>query len=144
MSQVKGQAVGHLKINLLLMLTQILNNNHIGFLTVLKNLKSNYHNFVLPEEAFLIKGNKVGIWKQNIWIPNFLKFGFQMVWYSNGCFCIMSYVLDWPLECQTSTYEKNGFHLSGIQMVRLWPVVKWHLNTRPFGIQPLSTIWIPN
>ena len=61
MSQVKGQAVGHLKINLLLMLTQILNNNHIGFLTVFRNLKSNYHNFVLPEKPFLIKGNTVGI-----------------------------------------------------------------------------------
>ena len=30
---------------------------------------------------------------RNIWIPSFLKFGFQMVG-----LCTMSYVLDWPLE----------------------------------------------
>ena len=29
----------------------------------------------------------------NIWIPTFLKFGFQIVWYSNGWFMSMSYVL---------------------------------------------------
>ena len=40
---------------------------------------------------------------KNIWIRNFLKFGFQMVWYSNGQSWVMSYLLDQPFKYQTST-----------------------------------------
>ena len=47
--------------------------------------------------------NTVGIWIPNIWILNYLKFGLQMVWYSNGWSKAMSYVLDQPFEDQTST-----------------------------------------
>ena len=39
----------------------------------------------------------------NIWIPNFLKFGFQMVRYANGWSKAISYVLDRPFKYRTST-----------------------------------------
>ena len=65
----------------------------------------------------------------NIWIPNFLKFGFQMVRYSNGQSMGFSYVLDRPFKYQTNT--KGNKMASSIQMVGL-SVFKWHLKTRPF------------
>ena len=39
----------------------------------------------------------------NIGIPTFLKFKFQKVWYSNGQFMSMSYLLDQPFEYWTCT-----------------------------------------
>ena len=56
----------------------------------------------------------------NIWIPNFLKFRFQMVWYSYGRF--MFYV-----KCTRPTIrildqnirKQDGVHVSGIQIVGL-------------------------
>ena len=39
----------------------------------------------------------------NIWVPNFLKFRFQMVRYSNVSIWAMSYVLYWPFKYRTST-----------------------------------------
>ena len=49
-------------------------------------------------------GSEYPLNTRNIWKPNFLKFGFQMVWYSNIQLCAMSYVLDRPFN---STYENK-------------------------------------
>ena len=56
----------------------------------------------------------------NIWIPNFLTFGFQMVWYSNGWF--MYYVQCTRLTIQIPNQyirKQDGVHLSDFQMVWL-------------------------
>ena len=73
----------------------------------------------------------------NIWIPNFLKFGFQMVGYSNGR--SMGNVL-----CTRPTIQIPDqwirSKMASICPVFKWlgcPVFKWHSKTRPFGIQPL-------
>ena len=53
--------------------------------------------------------SEVGIWIKDIGIPekfeyqNFLKFGFQMVRYSNGRSKVVSYVLDQPFEYRPIT-----------------------------------------
>ena len=63
-----------------------------------------------------------------------------MAGYSNGQF--MCYVLDWPFKYWTSRKENK--------MAYIFPVFKWHWNTRPFGIQPffdhLNTklVWYPD
>ena len=36
----------------------------------------------------------------NFWIPNFLKFRFQMIWYSNGGWMCLSFVLDQNLHIE--------------------------------------------
>ena len=46
--------------------------------------------------------NTVGIWIPTIWIPNFLKFGFQTV-----SSCALFFVLDQPFKYQTSKYENK-------------------------------------
>ena len=55
----------------------------------------------------------------NIWIPNFLKFRFQMV----SLCAIMSFVRDRPFKYQTSICirKQDGVHLSG-QMVGLYGI----------------------
>ena len=62
----------------------------------------------------------------NIWISNLLKFGFQMVWYSNGCSKALSYVLDNFYGTRLTIWipdqyirKQDGIHLTGIQMVGL-------------------------
>ena len=78
----------------------------------------------------------LGIWIPAIWILNFLKFGFQMVWYSNCrfvCFVLCTRLTIW-IPDQYSTWENK---MASICLVFKWsgcPVYKWHLNTRPFGI----------
>ena len=87
-----------------------------------------------------------------ILIPNFLKFEFQMVWYSNGQ--SMGYVL-----CTSRTIrildqnkrKQDGVHLSGIQMVGLSGIQMafenqtiWHLTSfRPFEYQTSSVFRSP-
>ena len=51
--------------------------------------------------------NTVGIWIPTIWIQNFLKFGFQMVRYSNGRSKAKSYVPDQPFKFGTNTTMKK-------------------------------------
>ena len=55
----------------------------------------------------------------NIWIPKFLKLGFQMVLFSNGR--SMCYPMYWPTIQIPDQYiqKHDGVHLSIIQMVRL-------------------------
>ena len=55
----------------------------------------------------------------NIWIPNFLKFGFQKVRYSNGpssCVLCSRRTIQIPDQC---IRKQDGVHLSSIQMVAL-------------------------
>ena len=63
----------------------------------------------------MLISNTVVILIPTIWIPNFLKFGFQIVWYSNGR--SLGYVLWMSPPC----------HFYSIP----------HSETRPFSIQPL-------
>ena len=91
-------------------------------------------------KTFIQKLNTLGILIHlntgNIWIPNFLKFKFQMVPYSNGQF--MCYVLCTRLTIiwipDQYVRKQDGIHLSDIQMVGL------------LGIQmafEFQTIWHP-
>ena len=66
---------------------------------------------ILKQSCFV---NSVGIG-----IPNFLKFGFHMVWYLNGW--SMGYVLCSILTIQVPDQyirKQDGVHASSIQMVR--------------------------
>ena len=83
----------------------------------------------------------VGIWIATIWKPIFMKFGFQMVRYSNGQFI-------WYVLCTRLTMwipdqykrKQDGLHFYGIQIVRLFGIhmafkywTIWHPTTfQPF------------
>ena len=89
----------------------------------------------------------------NIWLPNFLKFKFQMVQYSMGyvpCTVMTILILDQYIK------KHDGFHLSGIKMVGLSSIQMafenqtiWHPTYfRPFEYQtssifrsPLYNVW---
>ena len=79
----------------------------------------------------------------NIWLPNFLKFKFQMVQYSMGyvpCTVMTILILDQYIK------KHDGFHLSGIKMVGLSSIQMafenqtiWHPTYfRPFEYQTSS------
>ena len=48
-----------------------------------------------------------------------------MVYIEMVSLCALSYVLDQPFKYQTSTYEKDGAHLSGIQMAVQYSNTIW-------------------
>ena len=73
-------------------------------------------------------------WPKNIWVSNFLKFFFQMVWYSNG----QSIYYVWctrPTIWITKKHKKTRWH----------PFV-WYSNgwSSTSNIVNRLTIWIPN
>ena len=75
----------------------------------------------------------------NIWILSSLKFGFQMVWYSNGWFlnCMHKAVTSARLSWSSGLKKQTYITMASICQVFKWPgyqVFKWHLNIRPFGI----------
>ena len=75
---------------------------------------------------------------RNIWIPNFLKFVFQMVRYSNGR-SIGHVLCTRPTIKIPDQYirKPGGIYFSSIQIVGLSSIQMAFENRRPFGIQPL-------
>ena len=63
------------------------------------------------------------------------KFGFQIVWQSNGRY--MYYVLDQHSEYWTITYENKMASICPVFKRLGFTELKWHQNNRPFGIRPL-------
>ena len=71
----------------------------------------------------------------NVWIPKFLKFRFQIVWYSNGWY--MGYILCTRPTIQITDQcirKQDGIHLSGTQTVGLFHIQMTLKN---------QTIWHP-
>ena len=76
-----------------------------------------------------IKICTVGIWILNIWMPNFLKFGLQMIQYSNGW--AIGYVLCTRPTIQIPEQNKTRWHPSNGWAVR-------------YTTNLFLTIWIPD